>query len=77
MNKYNKEGLREGLWEVYIDGRLCYNGTYVNGKKHGVFEYYHSNGNLSYKENYINGKECGLREGYYLNVELIYKEYQL
>ena len=44
-----------------------------NGKKHGLWEYYHDNGQLSSKVNYENGKQHGLWEYYFDNGQLRYK----
>ena len=47
MNKYNKQGQRHGLYELYdSNGKLSYKRNYVNGQKHGLCEEYHSNGNI-------------------------------
>ena len=77
MNKYNDKGERHGYWEVHdSNGKLCYKENYVNGKEHGLCEYY-SNGNLWYKENWNNGKMHGLSEHYHSNGKLYIKQYYL
>ncbi|MFD1315908.1 toxin-antitoxin system YwqK family antitoxin [Namhaeicola litoreus] len=41
VNKLNKDGEREGVWEKYYDNnRLRYRGTFKNGKEVGTFKYY-------------------------------------
>ena len=77
MNKYNDKGERHGYWEVHnSNGKLCYKENYVNGKEHGLCEYY-SNGKLCYKANYINGKLYGLYEWYSTSDKLNIKQYYL
>jgi len=47
------------------------------GKRHGLYEWYHSNGKLRYKAKYVNGKAHGLCEWYYSNGDIEEIEYHL
>ena len=47
----------------------------VNGKKEGIWKYYHSNGNLWYECFYKNGLLEGLYKSYYSNGSLFYKNF--
>ena len=41
-NQLNKEGFREGYWEVYYDnGELLCKGNYKNNRADGLWEYYY------------------------------------
>ena len=46
------------------DGLLEYRGTFRNGEKEGLWEYYYENGKLERKGNYKNGKMNGFWENY-------------
>ena len=57
----NDKDQQHGLWEeYYYNGKLCYKGEYLNGKRHGLFERYWNNGNLMLKGSYIKGELIGL-----------------
>jgi len=47
------------------------------GKRHGLYEWYHSNGKLRYKAKYVNGQPHGLCEWYYSNGDIEEIEYHL
>jgi len=40
MNKI-VNGLREGLWEFYLDGKIWSKINYINGMKHWKYIYYY------------------------------------
>ena len=59
-NRYNRKGLKTGLWEWYHDnGQLHWKCSYKNGLEEGVYEEYYEYGQLYSKYFYKNG----LREG--------------
>ena len=45
-------------------------GKYLNGKREGVWKFYHDNGNLKLQGGFKNGRRDGLVEEYYKNAEL-------
>ena len=46
-NKFDELGRKHGIWKKYQDnGKLLYEGTFLNGKPVGEFKRYHSNGAL-------------------------------
>jgi antitoxin component YwqK of YwqJK toxin-antitoxin module len=54
---YYKNGVRDGIWEIYWNsGDLYYKGMYINGKKDGLWEWYYEDGLLMGKRIYKNGK---------------------
>jgi hypothetical protein len=44
-----KNGLRDGNWKYYYNGRLGSNGEYKNGEADGIWEYYNENGEMDLK----------------------------
>jgi hypothetical protein len=56
-----KNGLREGLFERYLEnGTLTYRANYKEGKYDGLSETYRDNGTLMLRQNYKNDKLDGL-----------------
>ena len=54
MNKYNEQGLEQGPWEdYYSNGNLMYKLNYINGKKHGLYEWYSTSDKLNVKQYYL------------------------
>jgi len=53
MNKFNDKGKKHGFWEHYINGKLWFKISYVNGKEHGLCEKYWDNGKIYIKQYYI------------------------
>ena len=61
INRYNRKGLKTGLWETYWrDGIVHSTGLYKNGLEEGIWEEYWDNGNLHSKGLFKNGKEEGI-----------------
>ena len=50
----NRKG-KEYNW----DGKLLFEGEYINGRRNGKGKEYYSNGNLLFEGDYINGKRIG------------------
>lgn len=48
------DGIEDGLYVTFSDGKVEWQGTYKNGKKDGVWKHF-SNGQLQETEKYING----------------------
>ena len=42
--------------EYYINGKLKFEGKYLNGEKHGKGKQYDSDGELQFEGIYVNGK---------------------
>ena len=69
-NKYNGKGYDENgniiyelingngkVKEYYYDGKLIFEGEYLNGKKNGYGkDYYYDNGKLEFEGEYLNGE---------------------
>ncbi len=54
MNGYNENGKPDGPWEEYwVNGKLRYEGNYINGSRCGLFLNYYSNGELNLKQYYL------------------------
>ena len=49
-NQYNKEGNREGYWEIYWDDKIWFKGNYKNGKPLGYWECYNIDGTIRFKD---------------------------
>ncbi len=62
-----KEGVKEGVHKTYDlkQGILLSKGSYVKGKKHGVWESYHDDGNIHGREEFKNGTPIGEYVYYY------------
>ena len=62
INRYDKNGLRKGLWMQFHDNREVKDeGLYVKDLKHGYWKYFKNNGNLIRIEKWIHGvlgKRC-------------------
>jgi len=54
----------------YDNGQLCYETSYVNGKKHGLVKWWKYNGQLEYETPFINGKCHGLERWWHSNGQL-------
>ena len=78
--KYNGKGYDEngiiiyelingkGTIREYVDGRIIYEGEYLNGKRNGAGKEYNKEGNLIFEGEYINGKRWnGKEKEYYYN----------
>lgn len=50
------DGIEDGLYVTFSDGKVEWQGTYKNGKKDGVWKHF-SNGQLQETEKYINGEK--------------------
>ena len=74
INQYDSEGNKQGMWYDYYDGKLYSKGNYINNKKEGYWETYHSNGQLEGKVSYVNGKRNGICEYYWANGNLWIKD---
>ena len=56
INQYDKDGQRNGYWEIYYDkNHLMQKGNYINGVMEGDWTYFHSDGSIWYEEEFING----------------------
>ena len=42
--------------EYYFDGKLKFEGEYLNGKRNGKGKHYYKNGNFEYEGEYLNEK---------------------
>jgi antitoxin component YwqK of YwqJK toxin-antitoxin module len=50
-NQFNKEGKREGYWELHWDnGKLASKGYYINGERVGFWEFDYSDGEPMFKK---------------------------
>ena len=59
--------------EYYEDGKLKYEGEYLNGIKNGKGKEYYSNGKLQFEGEYLNGEKNGKCKEYYDNGKLKYE----
>jgi hypothetical protein len=59
--------------KYYDDGtfsKVEFEGSYLNGKRNGVWEWNHENGQLSKKGSYLNGEKSGVWEEHHENGQL-------
>ena len=56
INQYDGEGREQGYWEYYWDDQLWYKGTYKNGVRDGIWEWYLYDGSLNGRRLYKNDK---------------------
>jgi uncharacterized protein len=54
-----RDGKKEGVWKTFIDGKLSFEGNYVDGLPDGLHTYYWGNGKTKEKGKYIAGKKEG------------------
>ena len=60
INQFNSQGYGDGYWKCYYDnGKLEYEGNFINGNEDGLWKHYYSNGQLCSKGNFINGNPDG------------------
>jgi antitoxin component YwqK of YwqJK toxin-antitoxin module len=53
INQTDSTGLKHGLWKwYYANGKLLYEGEYLNGKYHGLWKKYNLDGTLKSIEYY-------------------------
>jgi antitoxin component YwqK of YwqJK toxin-antitoxin module len=63
---YFNKGVKVGDWKQFFDdGKLSFEGGFLNGLKHGTHKIYHSNGKLLAVEEYDKGEEVKI--WYYYN----------
>ena len=78
MYTYNEIGLKEGPFEErWNNGSLWFKGTYVNGRRHGLYVIYYSNGNIDSRYMYKQGKIKGFAEEYLYDSKLKIRTYIL
>lgn len=66
------EGRLEGIWKRYsIDGLVCFEGNYRDGKLEGVRKTYYDTGELESERFYIDGKFNGVGNYYLKNGDII------
>jgi antitoxin component YwqK of YwqJK toxin-antitoxin module len=54
--EYELKNGRGKIKQFYYNGKLEYEGEYLNGKKHGKGKDYNQNGKLIFEGKYLNGK---------------------
>lgn len=59
-------GIKQGVWNYYIDGVIWKKENYLNGKKNGLYKVYYG-GKLNLKGNFKNGLESGKWSSFYDN----------
>ena len=69
-------GLEQGHWKYFFfpKGKMKSEGDYKDGKKTGVWKYYHENGNLMQTGSYMEDKAEGTWTWYYENGKLLRQE---
>lgn len=74
INLKDDDGLRQGLWEYYLEkseflnnqpATVCIN--YVNDTMHGSYEVYNVKGDLRFRYEMVKGKRSGTGYEYYLS----------
>jgi len=63
-----KNGKKNGITKLYIDGNLNAEVNYRDGGIHGLLKTYYENGKLNTESNYKNGKADGVSKVYYERV---------
>ena len=58
---------RQGLWGIYVEGKLNYRGSFKDDKQNGIWEQYWDNGQLSSKGSFKDDKQDGIWERYHEN----------
>lgn len=60
MSSDGTRWIRHGLFQSYHpNGKLAFEGTYVDGKEDGVWTDYHQNGQIAARGHYKSGDEVG------------------
>lgn len=65
--------VKESHWN---NGRLEWRSNYLNGKRHGLSEWWYSDGELGWRGSFLNGKRKGLNESWRYN-DCLGKDYHL
>ena len=55
--KYERKVEEEFIKEYYPDGKMKFEGKYLNNGKNGIRKEYYPNGKLESEEEYLNGKK--------------------
>ena len=57
INQIDSDDLKQGLWRrTYTNGKLMYEGNFINSERNGAFKDYHINGQFRGTGNYINAR---------------------
>jgi antitoxin component YwqK of YwqJK toxin-antitoxin module len=51
---------KDGHWVEYFDGKVSYEGDFVNGHKEGIHKFYFPNGKISLIEEYSRGEKVNI-----------------
>ena len=76
MEKNGMECWEKWKWkikEIYYNGKLIFEGEYLNGKRNGKGKEYNDNGKLIFEGEYLNGKRNGKGKEYDNNGKLIFE----
>ena len=82
--EWENKGILKLLY--YDNGKLSFEGEYLNGERNGIGKEYYDNGKLKFEGEYLNGERNGkgkeynnnnelIFEGQFLNGKRIYKQY--
>jgi antitoxin component YwqK of YwqJK toxin-antitoxin module len=72
INQFNKEyfELKDSIKVFYNDDKLYLKGNFIDGKKNGLFIWYHKNGQVECTGEYSSDKRIGMWNYYYSNGNL-------
>ena len=67
---FMQDGVKEGIWEFYFNGKLKIKENLVLGERNGETKIYFNSGELNSKSNYKNGLKNGYYKTYYKSGKL-------
>jgi uncharacterized protein len=67
INQRDMHGQKYGYWENYLFNRICSKGSFVNGKRNGLWKYYYYEGMINTEGVFKNDKPHGYWKQYNKN----------
>lgn len=65
QNGVDSNGKKHGLWEVKVEGKIVFQGSFNHGLRDGNFKtYYHTSGGIQNENKFVNDKLDGLQKSY-------------
>ncbi len=73
INQYDKQGNKQGLWEIYSDSVLVAKGSYSDNQEDGLWMFWYENGQKKKEGNFIKGQQTGIWVEWYNDGGLMWK----
>lgn len=73
LNYTDRNGLKQGPWEIFSNDKLVAKGNYKDNKEEGIWVYWYENGNKKAEGNFEKGEKIGLWVEWYDDDVLMWK----